>query len=104
MTEQEFRAILNTEYTFTFKGSTMAYILNLLSAEQRRLDKAVENNITDINATMTAGANTIVGTDVLVAMFNAMGGKILEEAFGADADALKAVIKTAAVPKNTQLH
>lgn len=104
MTEQEFRAILNTDYTFTFKGSTMAYILNLLSAEQRRLDKAVENNITDINATMTAGANTIVGTDVLVAMFNAMGGKILEEAFGAKPEALKEAVKSMSVPKKTSLH
>lgn len=93
MTEDEFKTALGKEYTATLKGSTLAYILHLLSAEQRRLDAAAKANITDIDAIMSAGANEIVGGDWLQMMYHTMGSKFISAAFGTNAEHLESIMR-----------
>ena len=93
MNIDEFKAMLDKEYTITVRGSVLAYLINLLSDTQHRLNDEAQDNITNITAVMTAAANDIVGNEMLHAIKNAAGCEFLDTAMNAKPGTMAKIFK-----------
>lgn len=83
------KKLLGADYTIDLKGSILAYILMLLAKEQHRLNEAARESITDIRATMEAGANEAAGNDFLHAIYDAAGPGLLAFTMGAETETIE---------------
>lgn len=85
MDKDKLEKMLHKEYNINLSGSTIGYLLMLLSEKQHELNKKARDNITDVMAHMSAGANDVVGNLLIHEAYRVAGAEFL--AFSLDTDA-----------------
>jgi hypothetical protein len=94
MSDNDIKKMLDTVYTIELRGSVLGYVLTVLAAEQDRLNKKSQNDITDIGAVMAAAANDMVGNDMLHAVYKAAGEEFLGFTMGMKPEVMKTVMES----------
>ena len=84
MNSDRIAELLNKTYKIELHGGHIAFILMLLAQRQRELAATARNNITDIDATVAAATNEVVGNDFLHAVYEAAGPDLLSFAMNTD--------------------
>lgn len=93
MKKDKIQEMLSQEYSVTLSGSTLGYLLMILSEKQHELNKKARDNIMDVMAHMTAGANDVVGNVLLHEVYRVAGAEFLAFTLDTDAEAMDELMK-----------